>query len=83
MKSSGLGQPGTKDGEDEKRQRGEGEKPTPAESGHDHDGECDLQACAYRPEQVGQDDTTSSLGLWQELGVECNRLRRTADAKAN
>lgn len=72
VKARRLGQPRAEDGEDEERQRGEDEQPAPAQCGHDHNGECDLEARPYRPEQIRQDHAAGTLSLRQKLGVQCH-----------
>jgi hypothetical protein len=83
MKSRRLGQPGAEERKHEKRQRGEGEQPAPAERRHEHNGERDLEARSNRPEQIGEDDTSGALRLRQELGVKRHRLWRSSDTKTH
>ena len=83
MVSGALGQPSAEEREYEQWQGREAEQPAPAEVRHDENGEQYLEARAYGPEQVGQYDAACALLLWQELGVECDRLRRSADAEAD
>lgn len=63
----------TQDGEDEERNGGKAEQPTPAQCGHHQDGEEDLKHCAQCPKYLqGQVKIISNTARKTELSVLCS-----------